>query len=77
MFSQTTSNSHTALLAIDGETAIVANYMKSQFSLLQNGDPSDTFVCHPTHWTLDFAIEVDRALNVIFRASKSQGAWSG
>lgn len=64
----------TALLAIDGETTIVGDYMKAQFSLMQNGDLSDTCVHHPNHWTLDFAIEVDRALNVILHAFKNQGA---
>ena len=63
-------SSHTALLAIDGETTIVADYMKAQFSLMQNKCLSDTFVHHPNHWTLDFAIEVDRALNVILPAFK-------
>lgn len=73
MFPNTTSP-RTALLAIDGETTIVADYMKARFSLMQNGGHvSDNFVRHPNHWSLDFAIEVDHALDVILRAFNNQG----
>ena len=52
MFSKTTSP-HTALLAIDGETVVVAGYMKAQFSFMKNCNLLDTFVRHPKHWKLD------------------------
>ena len=72
MFS-TTPSPDTTLLAIDGETAIVADYMKARFSFMQNGGLSDTSVSHPNYWTLDFAIEVDHALNIIHHAFTNQG----
>lgn len=77
MFPKNTTSPRSTLLAIDGETAIVAGYMKAQFLLMQNGGLSDTSVSHPKRWTLDFAIEADQALNVILHAIKNQGAWSG
>ena len=72
MFSKTTSPC-TALLAIDGETAVVAGYMKAQFSFMTNRDLLNTFVRHPKYWKLDFAIEVDQALNVILHTFQNQG----
>jgi hypothetical protein len=74
MFPQPT-NPHAAPLGIDGETAIVADYMRARFGLIQTDDPlvSKTFVQHANHWSLDFAIEVDRALDVIARAFNHQG----
>lgn len=64
------------LLAIDEETAGVADYMKAQFPLMQSSGLPGAGVSHPTHWTLDFAIEVDHALSVIFCAVQKQGAES-
>jgi hypothetical protein len=63
------------LLAIDEETTTVANYMNAQFSWMRNWGASRTSVRHPDHWSLDFAIEVDLALDVIARAFNNQGVY--
>lgn len=73
MFPKTTCP-RVALLAIDGETMVVADYMKARFMFLQNGGHVlDNFVRHPNHWSLDFAIEADHAVDVMLRAFNNQG----
>lgn len=67
-------------LAIDAETAIVAAYMKERFpAVLRHHSsahplcPPDFIIGHPRHWSLDFSIEVDLALDVIARAFHNAG----
>ena len=53
---------------------VVADYMKARFMFLQNGGHVlDNFVRHPNHWSLDFAIEADHAVDVMLRAFNNQG----
>jgi len=65
-------------LAIDQETSIVAAYMKKKFPgvLLERSiDTPDRpdFIGHPKHWSLEFSLEVDLALDVIARAFHNSG----
>jgi hypothetical protein len=67
-------------LAIDEETAIVAEYMKAKFAGVLRHHSSahppslpDFTVGHPRHWSLDFSMEVDLALDVIARAFHNTG----
>jgi hypothetical protein len=67
-------------LAIDEETAIVASYMKAKFPAVLRHHSSahppslpDFTIGHPRHWSLDFSVEVDLALDVIARAFHNTG----
>jgi hypothetical protein len=66
-------------LAIDEETAITAGYMKAQFpGVLRHhsaypGSLPNSTIEHPRHWSLDFAVEVDLALDIIARAFHNTG----
>ena len=61
-------------LAIDEETAIVAAYMKAKFPGVlchHSAHPStptlpDFTIGHPSHWSLDFSVEVNLALDVTY-----------
>jgi hypothetical protein len=63
------------------DTYIVSTYMKQKlpFVLLralgdmQRPDTPDVLIPHPHCWTLEFALEVDLALDVIARAFRNQG----
>jgi len=65
-------------LAIDQETSIVAAYMQKKFPgvLLDhsiNTPDCPDFIAHPKHWSLEFSLEVDLALDVIARAFQNSG----
>jgi len=65
-------------LAIDQETSIVATYMKRKFPgvLLErsiNTPDRPDFIGHPKHWSLEFSLEVDLALDIIARAFNNSG----
>ena len=66
-------------LAIDQETSVVAAYMKKKFpgvllecSSIYTPDHPD-FIGHPKHWSLEFSLEVDLALDVIACAFHNSG----
>jgi len=64
-------------LAVYQETSIVATYMKARFpsvlhSVVDMAYP-DVDIQHPDHWSLEFALEVDQALDIIARAFRNQG----
>jgi len=64
-------------LAVYQETSTVATYMKARFpsvlhSVVDMPYPDDN-IQHPAHWSLEFALEVDQALDVIARAFHNQG----
>jgi hypothetical protein len=65
-------------LAVFQETSTVATYMQAKFPmvLLETSPPlgHPDFIPHPAGWSLDFALEVDLALDVIARAFRNQGA---
>jgi hypothetical protein len=67
-------------LAIEEETVIVAAYMKAKFPAVLRHHSSarplslpDFTIAHPRHWSLDFSVEVDLALDVIARAFHNTG----
>jgi hypothetical protein len=64
-------------LAVYQETSAVATYMKARFpsvlhSIVDMPYP-DVNIRHPNSWPLEFAVEVDHALDVIARAFHNQG----
>lgn len=66
-------------LAIEEETAIVAAYMKAKFpAVLRHHSTQplslpDFTITHLRHWSLDFSVKVDLALDVIARAFHNAG----
>ena len=72
-------SSSTLSLAVYNGTSQVATYMQAKFqqevytmSLGLSRRP-EAFIAHPTQWSLEFAIEVDLAVDVISRAFHRQG----
>jgi hypothetical protein len=57
------------------DSYIVSGYMKKKFPyvLLGNVERPDEDIHHPLDWSLDFALEVDLALDVMARAFHNQG----
>ena len=60
---------------------IVSTYMKKKLPIIllrtlgdmERPTSSDVEIPHPKDWSLEFALEVDRALDVIARAFHNQG----
>jgi len=66
----------TAPLAINAETNIVAEYMVEKLQEMAMNPKQcipDAILPHPHHWSIDFAMEVDLALDVITHAFGNQG----
>ena len=63
------------------DACVVSNYMKEKlpFVLLRASGDNDrpkspeVEIPHPRHWSIDFSLEVDLALDVIARAFHNQG----
>jgi hypothetical protein len=64
-------------LTVYKEASIVTTYMKARFPRVLHSiidmDYPDVDIQHPLSWTLDFALEVDHALDVIVCTFHNQG----
>jgi len=63
------------------DACIVSTYMKQKLPLvllralgdMERPESPDVEIPHPRHWSVEFALEVDQALDVIARAFLNQG----
>lgn len=64
-------------LAVYEETSTVATYMKAKFPIVLHitldMQLPDVDIQHPHEWSMEFALEVDQALDVLARAFHNQG----
>lgn len=56
------------------DSYIVSTYMKQKFpNVLLRPESPDIEIRHPSSWSVEFALDVDLALDVIARAFHNQG----
>ena len=67
-------------LTVFEETSTVATYMKEKFPIVLHTvldiQFPDVDIQHPHGWSIEFAMEVDLALDVLARAFHNQGCFS-